>query len=482
MLRKQAQGLAPRLPLAEAPAMASPRVLPLIVATALLMENIDASVLSTSLPEIARDLQSDPIHLKLVLTTYLLALAVFIPASGWVADRFGARRVFRWAIAVFALGSIACGLSTSLIELVAARALQGIGGSMMMPVGRLIVLRGTPRTGLVAALAWLTVPALLGPVLGPPLGGYITTYWDWRWIFWINIPIALLGVILAGRYIPNLREPEPRSFDGRGFLLLGPGLAGFLTGATLLGLNLASPWQVVALMLGGATLIALYTRHARRAANPLVDLRLLALPTFRISVTAGTLFRVGVGALPFLLPLMLQLGFGLTAFQSGLLTFSAGVGALLMKFAAEPLLRRFGFRRVLTANAVISALFILAPALFTPTTPWLLMAFVLFIGGLSRSLQFTAVNAIAYAEVPSERLSSATSFSAVLQQLSGSIGITLAAMTLEGSGWLRGTAATDLANFPVVFAVIAALSVASAFLFIRLPQQAGAALVRDRTH
>jgi len=462
--------------------MASPRILPLIVATALLMENIDASVLSTSLPEIARDLQSDPIHLKLVLTTYLLALAVFIPASGWVADRFGARRVFRWAIVVFALGSIACGLSSTLPELVAARALQGIGGSMMMPVGRLIVLRATPRSGLVAALAWLTVPALLGPVLGPPLGGYITTYWDWRWIFWINIPIALLGVILAGLYMPDLREPEPRSFDATGFLLLGPGLAGFLTGATLLGLNLASPWQVVALMLGGATLIALYTQHALRVADPLVDLRLLALPTFRISVTAGTLFRVGVGALPFLLPLMLQLGFGLTAFQSGLLTFSAGIGAILMKFAAEPLLRRFGFRRVLAANAVVSALFILAPALFTPTTPWLVMAGVLFIGGLSRSLQFTAVNAIAYAEVSSERLSSATSFSAVLQQLSGSIGITLAAMTLEGSGWLRGTAATDLANFPVVFSVIAALSVLSALLFIRLPQEAGAVLVRDRAH
>ena len=458
--------------------MPSARILPLIVATALLMENIDSSVLSTSLPQIAKDLNSDPIHLKLVLTTYLLALAVFIPASGWMADRFGARKIFRLAIVVFALGSIACALSTNLIELVAARALQGLGGSMMTPVGRLIVLRGTPRAGLVGALAWLTVPALLGPVLGPPLGGYITTYWDWRWIFWINIPIAVLGVILATLFIPDLREPEPRRFDTAGFLLLGPGLAGFLTGATLMGLNLASPLAVITLTATGAALIALYVRHALRTPEPMVDLRLLALPTFRISVTAGTLFRVGVGALPFLLPLMLQLGFGLNPFQSGMITFASGIGALALKFAAQPILRRFGFRRVLLVNALISSVFILAPAGFTPQTPWLLMLAVLFVGGLSRSLQFTSVNAIAFAEVPSERLSSATSFTAVLQQLSGSIGITLAAMTLEGAGYLRGTSATDLGNFPVVFIVIALLSLSSAVIFARLSPQAGWQLVR----
>ena len=456
------------------------RVVPLIVATALLMENIDSSVLSTSLPQIATDLGSDPIHLKLVLTTYLLALAVFIPASGWAADRFGARRVFRWAIVVFALGSIACGVSQNLLQLVAARAVQGIGGSMMTPVGRLIVLRAVPRSGLVNALAWLTVPALMGPVMGPPLGGYITTYWDWRWIFWINIPIAVAGVVLAHRFIPDLRETEVRRFDALGFSLLGPGLAGFLTGATLLGLSLASPALVTILIFGGVALIAGYVRHALRVENPLVDLRLLALPTFRISVTAGTLFRVGVGALPFLLPLMLQLGFGLNPFQSGLLTFVSGIGALAMKFLAQPLLRRFGFRRVLSLNAVLSAAFILLPAFFTPQTPWLWMAGVLFVGGLSRSLQFTSINAIAYADVPGERLSSATSFTAVMQQLSGSIGITLAAMGLESLGWLSGGTAVDLANFPWIFSAIAAASVGAALMFARISPQAGAVLVTRR--
>ena len=453
------------------------RIVPLIVATALLMENIDSSVLSTSLPEIAQDLGSDPIHLKLVLTTYLLALAVFIPASGWAADKFGAKRVFRAAIVVFAAGSIACGLSQNLIQLVLARALQGLGGSMMVPVGRLIVLRATPKAGLVGAMAWLTVPALLGPVMGPPLGGYITTFWDWRWIFWINIPIAVFGAILTTILIPNIRETDVRGFDGLGFLYLGPGLAGFMTGVTLLGLGLATPLLVAGFILGGLLLTAMYVRHALRIEEPMVDLRLLRLPTFQINATAGTLFRIGTGALPFLLPLMLQLGFGLTPFQSGMLTFASGAGALMMKFAAQRLLKQFGFRQVLMANAVVSTLFILAPAFFTPETPWMVMLLVLFVGGLSRSLQFTSIAAISYADVPAEKLSNATSFSSVLQQLSGSVGITVAAMTLEATAWATGGQATDLANFPIVFSVVAALSLASAPLFARLAPNAGAALV-----
>ncbi len=454
------------------------RVVPLIIAVALLMENLDASVLATALPQIARDFGSDPIHLKLVLTTYLLALAVFIPASGWVADRYGARVVFRWAIVVFAAGSIACGLSQGLTQLVFARLLQGVGGAMMVPVGRLILLRAVPRKGLVAALAWLTVPALIGPVLGPPLGGYITTYWDWRWIFWINIPLAVLGVILVTWLIPNIREEKVRPFDATGFLLIGPGLAAFLTGITLAGLALATPLVVTLITGSGAALILAYIRHALRLRDPIIDLRLLALPTFRIAALGGLIFRIAVGALPFLLPLMLQLGFGLTPFQSGSLTFVSGAGAMVMKFAAQPLLRRFGFRGVLMGNAVIAAAFLAGPGAFTPATATALMVAVLFVGGLSRSLQFTALNAIAYAEVPPDRLSQATSFSAMLQQLSGSIGITLAAMTLELTGTLRGTTATDIGNFPVVFGLITVLTLISVLIFARLPRAAGADMVR----
>ena len=456
------------------------RIVPLIVAVAFLMENIDASVLSTSLPAMAVDLATDPIHLKLVLTSYLLALAVFIPASGWAADKFGARVVFRAAILVFALGSIACGLSQTLGQLVLARTLQGIGGSMMMPVGRLILLRTVPRDGLVSALAWLTVPALLGPVIGPPLGGYITTYFHWRWIFWINIPLAVLGIVLVTLLIPNIRETGTGRFDLKGFVLAGPGLAAFLTGLTLAGLNLAPLWGILALVLGGMALTFGFVRHALRVADPLVDLRLLMLPTFRIAVMAGSLFRMSVGALPFLLPLMFQLGFGMTAFGSGLLTFSSGMGAMAMKFAAQPLLRRFGFRGVLMGNAVISGVLILGPAFFMQATPVPVIVAVLVAGGLSRSLQFTSINAIGYAEVPAERLSSATSFTAVLQQVSGSVGITLAAMGLEICGVLRGTSAPDLDNFPYVFALLAGLALSSAAIFARLHKGAGQSMVKAK--
>ena len=473
--------LAPIRTLGQVAAMSAARpsrTVPLIIAVALLMENMDASVLATSLPAIAQDLGAEPIHLKLVLTSYLLALAVFIPASGWVADRFGARVVFRWAILVFTLGSIGCGLSQDLGQLVVARVLQGIGGSMMMPVGRLILLRAVPREGLVEALAWLTVPALMGPVLGPPLGGYITTYWDWRWIFWINVPLAVLGFVLVTALIPNIKEDVVRRFDGRGFLLIGPGLASLLTGVTLAGLGLAPGALIAGLAAGGVVLLVAYVRHAGRAVAPIIDLSLLRLPTFRITAVAGTTFRVAVGALPFLLPLLLQLGFGMTAFQSGMLTFAAGIGAMMMKFAAQPLLRRFGFRGVLVGNALVSAVLLAGPALFTPATPVLIMLGVLFVGGLSRSLQFTAINAISYAEVEQGRLSQATSFVAVLQQLSGSIGITLAALALEVTGALRGVPAVDSGNFAVVFGLVTVLAVTSALVFARLDRGAGSGLVR----
>src|SRR5262245_18205473 len=238
--------------------------IPLIVATALFMENLDATVLATSLPAIAKDLNANPIHLKLALTTYLLALAVFIPASGWMADRFGAKNVFRAAMVVFAAGSIACGFSTDLGSLVAARILQGMGGAMMTPVGRLIVLRTIAKTDMINAIAWLTVPALVGPVLGPPLGGFITTYFNWRWIFWINIPVALLGLVLITRFIPDVREKASSTFDVKGFLLIGPGLSLFLTGVTLMGLGLVTGETDFLITLAGAALLAAYTWHALR--------------------------------------------------------------------------------------------------------------------------------------------------------------------------------------------------------------------------
>ncbi|MET0409446.1 MAG: DHA2 family efflux MFS transporter permease subunit [Hyphomicrobium sp.] len=451
--------------------------IPLIVATALFMENLDATVLATSLPAIAKDLNANPIHLKLALTTYLLALAVFIPASGWMADRFGAKNVFRAAMVVFSIGSIACGLSTDLGSLVAARILQGIGGAMMTPVGRLIVLRTIPKTDMINAIAWLTVPALVGPVLGPPLGGFITTYFNWRWIFWINIPVAVVGLALITRFIPDVREKVTGTFDVRGFLLIGPGLSLFLTGVTLMGLGILSRDMVLLITLAGAALLATYVWYALRVPAPIIDLRLLSIPTFRGGVVGGFLFRTGLGAGPFLLPLLFQTGFGMTAFQSGLMTFMTGVGAMFMKTQAATIIRRFGFRRVLVVNAVIASLFAAMPSLFTANTPVLLIVGLFLVGGLSRSLQFTSVNTLSYADVPPECLSRATSFAAVCQELSGSVGVTIAAMGLQFMQFSRGGSAIDASHFPAVFVLIGLVSASSILFFSRLSPSAGASLL-----
>ena len=451
--------------------------IPLIVATALFMANLDATVLSTSLPVIARDLGLNPIHLKLALTSYLLALAVFIPASGWVADRYGAKTVFRAAMAVFAVGSIACALSQGLLSLVAARVLQGAGGAMMLPVGRLLVLRTIPREELISSIAWLTIPALVGPVIGPLLGGAISTYFDWRWIFWINIPVAILGMALTTRFIPDVRDGAPESFDLKGFLLLGPGLSMFLTGVTLLGLDLVSTNVVLALSLTGAILMALYVAHALRDSAPLIDLRLMKIPTFRAALLGGFLFRIGIGAMPFLLPLLFQNGFGLNPLQSGLMTFATGFGAMFMKTQAATILRRWGYRRVLIANALISASFATLPALFTAATPAALIAAIFFIGGLSRSLQFTSINTVSYADIPPDDLSRATSFASVVQELSGAVGVSVAALGLELMGHLDGASAIATVHFPPVFLLIAFVSGLSALMFATLSEDAGASLL-----
>jgi EmrB/QacA subfamily drug resistance transporter len=448
-------------------------VTPLIIATALFMEQLDGTVLATALPAMAADLHEDPVALKLALTSYLLSLAVFIPLSGWAADRFGARRVFRAAIGVFTFGSILCGFSASLTAIVAARIVQGMGGAMMVPVGRLVLLRTAPRHELVRAMAWLTVPALIGPLIGPPLGGFLATYFDWRYIFWINVPIGLLGAALAKRYIPELFEENVRPLDLKGAALSGVGLSFLVFGFTIVGRGFA-PAPVVALVVAiGAGALLAYLRHARRVAYPIIDLRLLRVPTFRAAIFGGFLFRIGLGAVPFLLPLLLQVGFALSAYESGLLTFVAAAGAMAMKTTAQPILKRFGFRRILVANALISSAFLTINGLFTPMTPhWTIMA-ALLVGGFFRSLQFTALNAIGYADIEQEAMSNATSFAAVAQQLSLSTGVAIGAAALESARAIHGGGVLRAEDFAPAFYVVAAISALSALLFWRLEADAG---------
>jgi EmrB/QacA subfamily drug resistance transporter len=449
------------------------RVIPLIVAAALFMENLDSTVIATSLPAIAADIGTSPLTLKLAITSYLLSLAVFIPASGWTADRFGARKVFSIAVLVFMIGSIGCALSQTVANFVFARILQGIGGAMMTPVGRLVLLRSVDKSALVGAMAWVTIPALIGPVIGPPLGGFITTYFSWHWIFLINIPIGLIGIGMALRFIDPIRSDNPEPFDLYGMLLAGIGLAGIAFGLSVAGLNLL-PWTVVGALVGvGAVAMTLYVMHARRVGSPVLDFSLLRLSTMRAAVVGGFLFRLGIGALPFLLPLLMQIGFGLSPFQSGLVTFGSSAGALGMKTLAARIIRTFGFRNLMTINAVVSSVFLAACALFTPTTPLLLILIILAVGGFFRSLEFTAINTVAYAEVEAAQMSRATTLVSVNQQLAVSAGVAVGAFSVESTLWWHGATDLSATAFAPAFIVVSIISAASAWLFWQMPDDAG---------
>ena len=447
-------------------------IVPLVVACALFMENMDSTVLATALPAIAVSLGVNPLRLNLAITSYLLSLAVFIPISGWVADKFGARTVFRAAIVVFTIGSVLCAFSSSLLHFVGARVLQGMGGAMMVPVGRLVLLRSIPKSELIQAMAYLTVPALIGPIIGPPLGGFITTYFSWHWIFWINVPIGILGFILVTIFIEDVKEERVPPLDLRGFVVLALALVGLIFGFETIGRGLVSPAVAYSALAIGVVCTVLYVLHARLNRHPVIKLALLRYPTFRASMSGGFLFRIGIGAIPFLLPLMLQIGFGLNPFHSGLLTFAAAVGAMTMKMTAAPILRRFGFRRVLIGNAVLSSVFIAVYGLFQPDTPAFLMLGFLLLGGFFRSLQFTSMNILAFADIPREEMSQATSFSAMAQQLSLSVGVGVAALVLHIAIGSAPLPAAD--DFLPAFFVVGGVAALSTFAFLRLPAAAGA--------
>jgi EmrB/QacA subfamily drug resistance transporter len=452
-----------------------PRYLvPMIVACALFMENMDATVIATALPTIAHGFGESPLKLNLAITSYLLSLGIFLPLSGWLADRLGARTVFVSAIVVFTLGSIGCSTVESLGQLVLARIVQGMGGAMMVPVGRLVVLRTIPKAELVSAMAYLTVPALIGPVIGPPLGGFIVTYFSWRWIFWINIPIGMLGFALALRFIPNVREPREEPLDALGFGIVSLGLAGTMFGFENVGRGILANDAVAALICGGVVFLALFAWHGRRVEAPILDVRLFRARTFRSSVLGGFVFRIGIGALPFLTPLMLQLGFGLSPFESGMITFSGAAGAITMKMTAAPILRALGFRTVLLVNTIVCSVSIAAYGLFRPSTPHALIIGILLVGGFFRSLQFTSLNTMAYAEIDPLHMSRATTLSAVGQQLSLSFGVGLGALLLHATLLYHGRDELGPTDFSPAYFAIAGISLLSLLFFAPLPRDAGA--------
>lgn len=443
------------------------------------MEYLDGTVIATAIPRMALSFKVAPADLNVGLSAYLLTLAVFIPISGWVADRFGARSVFAAAIVGFTLSSVLCGLSTGLWDFVLMRVLQGVGGAMMVPVGRLIVLRNTGKSDLISAIAYITWPALAAPVLGPPLGGFVTTYASWRWIFFLNAPLGLLAVALTFALIPNTRSTDRRSLDVVGFIASGGACLALMYGLELIA-GARVPWAEVAVALFVSLGLGCFAvRHFRRVANPLVDLSSLRIRTFTSVLKASSLFRMAMYAAPFLLPLMFQVGFGMSPFESGLLILALFAGNLFMKPATTPILRRYEFRTTLIANGLITTALLLACVSFSPTTPKWIIVILLFLGGLSRSMQFTCFNTLAFADIPQSQMSGANTLASTGQQLSMGIGIALGAIALKLGGRLVDV--THLSSIPalsyrVALGSIALVTLAAVIECFWLDPKAGAHL------
>jgi len=445
-----------------------------LVAAAFFMENLDATVITTAVPAMAQTFGVAPVALSTGISAYLLALAVFIPVSGWVADRFGPRPVFAGAVLVFTLASIACGLAHSLPVFVAARIAQGMGGALMVPVGRLVVLRTTPKSGLVKAIATITWPGLAAPVLGPPLGGWIASTWGWHWIFFLNVPLGALAIFFALRWIdgaPGGRRP----FDWPGFFTSGLGLAALMYGLDLMSHPLIDWWLAGTLAAGGACSLGYALWHMRRAANPLVNLSVFGVQTFRASVLGGSLFRIAIGSAPFLLPLMFQLAYGMSMVASGFLMLAMFAGNLGMKPATAYVLRTLGFRGTLLVNGFLVALGFAVCVALSPDTPLALIVLVMVFCGMCRSMQFTAFATLAFCDTAPAQTSSGTTVFSMAQQMGAGIGIAFGAIALHVAEQFTGhLGSPGVADFRIAFGLVTVLALLALADAIALPREAGA--------
>jgi EmrB/QacA subfamily drug resistance transporter len=453
------------------------RMIALLVAGSMFMEQLDGTVIATALPQIAASFDVMPVDLNVGMSAYLLTLAVFIPASGWVADKFGGRTVFTLAIATFTLASLLCGLSDSLWQFIAARVLQGVGGAMMVPTGRLIVLRNTEKQHLMRAIAYLTWPALSAPILGPPLGGLITTYASWRWIFYLNLPLGLIAISVALALIPNVRGAGRGPFDWPGFVMTGLAGFGLVYGLETIARGRIGGMAGAALIAASLAVGALAIRHLRRTKYPLLDLLACKTPTFLIAIRGGIAFRAAIAALPFLLPLMFQLVFGLDPLASGLLLLALFAGNLGMKPATSTVLNWFGFKPTLLGNGCIEIATMLGCSLLTPETSRAVIIPLLFVSGLARSMQFTALNTLAFADVPQPQMSGANTLFSMMNQMGSALGIAVGAVALRLGGLLHpGADVVTGRDFQVAFWVIALVAALAYFDFLRLAPDAADAL------
>jgi len=450
------------------------KIVALVVAVSFFMQLLDSTIVVTSLPQMGASFGVEPLEMSIGLTVYMLTMAAFIPLAGWLGDRFGARNIFMAAIALFTIASVFCGLAEGLAEFIAARAVQGFAAALMTPVGRVIVLKNAPKSELVNAVALITWPALIAPVVGPMLGSFITTYLNWRWNFFINIPIGIVGLALVWRFVPASREERAGKFDVIGFILSSTSLTLLLTGLEAFAHEAIPDVVIAGLLIGGTALGALATLHFRRTETPLLDLTSFAVETFAIStLSAGTAMRVAINATPFLIPLLFQVGFGFDAVTTGTFVLAYFLGNLTMKSVTTPTLRLFGFRTVLVVNGLLASASIAACALLCPDTPEIIGFALLFFAGLTRSMQFTALNTIGFADITPAQRSSASTLSSMFQQVSMLLGIAIAAAVLNLSQILRKGETVALLDFRYAFVVVGLLGAVASLRFLALAPAAG---------
>lgn len=451
--------------------------LPWIAAMAFFMQALDATILNTALPAIAQSLNRSPLAMQSAIISYTLTVAMLIPVSGWLADRFGTRRVFMLAVILFTLGSLACALSSSLGELVVFRVIQGIGGAMMMPVARLALLRAYPRSELLPVLNFVTMPGLVGPILGPLLGGVLVTWASWHWIFLINIPIGIAGLLYARKYMPNFTTPR-RRFDLSGFFLFGLSLVLFSSGMELFGERIVATWLALLVIVSGLLLLLAYIWHARRHPTPLIALPLFKTRTFSVGIAGNIASRLGTGCVPFLMPLMLQVGFGYPAFIAGCMMAPTAVGSILAKSVVTKVLRGFGYRKTLVGITVFIGLMIAQFAVQSPGKEVWMLILPLFILGMAMSTQFTAMNTITLADLSDENASGGNSVLAVTQQLSISLGVAVSAAVLRFYEGFEN--ANTIEQFHYTFITMGVITVISAAVFMLLRPKDGNNLIRER--
>jgi EmrB/QacA subfamily drug resistance transporter len=450
--------------------------LPYIVAATFFMEYLDTTVIATALPQMAHSFGVGPNSLSLGMTAYMLALAIFIPASGWVADRCGSRTVFFSAIGVFTVASVLCGLSQNVTEFTAARVLQGLGGAMMVPVGRLIVVRSTEKSRMMQAISTITWPAIAAPVVGPPVGGFITTYASWRWIFLLNVPFGLAAMAIALVLVPNLRGSERKPLDVVGLVLSAVTLTAILYGAELASQPGENPWLAAAVIAGGLLAGVVAFQHAKRHPYPLIDVSTLKIPTFSVTVVTGSFTRIGIGSVPYLMPLLFQIGFGVSAFKSGLLLLASAVGNLGMKALTTRILQRYGFRMVSIVDVTVAGVFIIACGLLTPNVPLALVLFVAFVYGVARSMQFSTLATLAYADVAQTQMSAASTLWSAAAQMTIGLGIAFGAVSLRAAAFFNGETTGrvfTLDDFRLAFLFAGVLTLVSVLGYVGLARDAG---------